>query len=60
MECPAQDRRAMQPVTNTTQNIIGTYLLSISDISEVPVQMPKDIKRQYPQPVHHADVWQAI
>ncbi len=31
----AQDRRAQQQVIKTTQNIIGTYLLSISDISEV-------------------------
>ncbi len=31
----AQDRRALQRVIKTTQNIIGTHLLSINDISEV-------------------------
>ncbi len=30
-----QDRRALQQVIRTTQNIIGTHLLSISDISEL-------------------------
>ncbi len=33
--CMAQDRRASQQVIKTAQNITGTHLLSISDISEV-------------------------
>lgn len=33
--CMAHDHRALQQVIKTTQNIIGTHLLSISDIVEV-------------------------
>ncbi len=59
----AQDRRALQRVIKTAQNIIGTHLPSISDIGEVPAQSPKFTTRQYlpqPQPVHPAAIWQVI
>ncbi len=61
--CTAQDRRVLQRASKTTQDIIGTYLLSISDIGEVPAQNIKNIKRQHPpqqQPVYPAAIWQAI
>lgn len=60
----AQDRRALQQVIKTAQNILVTHQPSISDFSEVrSLQSPKNSEKQYllqPQPVHHAAVWQAV
>lgn len=46
--CMAHDRKALQRVIKTAENIIGAHLQSISDIDEVPAQDPKDSKWQHP------------
>lgn len=46
--CTAHDRKALQRVIKTAENIIGAHLQSISDIDEVPAQDPKDSKWQHP------------
>lgn len=46
--CTAKDRRALQQLINTTQSLTGSHLVSVSDISEVPVQSPEDTETQYP------------
>lgn len=59
----AEDRKALLGVFKTTQNIIGIYLMSISDIGEMSTLSLKDIKKQQPpqpQPVPPAAIWQVI
>lgn len=59
VSCTAQERKALQWVIKTVQNIISTHLLSISDIDE----MSWDTKRKHPphlQPIHPAAVWQEV
>lgn len=51
--CAAQDRRALQRVIETAQNIISTHLSSYSDTcevrwGEVSKPNPKDTERPYP------------
>lgn len=64
-KCIVLDRKALQQVIKTTQNITATQILSISEIAEVRclVQIPKILQNSTQPshcPFHPPDVWQEI
>ncbi len=57
----AQDRRTLEGVLKTAQNITAFHLPSISDISEVRcLHRASRILKPQLQPVHLASIWKEI